>query len=257
MLCAVVGLKAADNRLTADETKAGWRLLFDGRTFANWEDPGRASPPGDAFVVQDGCLKSVAHPKVQEDLVSLASFADFELEWDWKISPRGNTGLKYKIQDRVFVAADPTMNFEDNVNAALRQRSSGRPASGERYTVSFEYQLVDNAGPDPSRNGPAYATAALYGILAPVKDATRPVGEFNHSRLVVRGKRIEHWLNGEKMVEGSLDGPEAARSLGKRWGAGSPVYDLLTRQPRARCPIALQNHGDESWFKNIRIREIE
>ena len=256
-LCAAVGLKAADNRLTAEEQKAGWRLLFDGRTFANWEDPRRTSPPGDAFAIEAGCLKAVAHPKLQEDLLSLASFGDFELEWDWKISPLGNTGMKYRIQDRVFVDKDPAIKFEDKVNAALRQRASGRPAAGERYTVSFEYQLVDNAGPDASRNGPSHGAAALYDILAPTRVATRPVGEFNHSRLVLRGKRVEHWLNGEQVVEARLDGPEAASNLGRRWGVGSPVYELLTGQPRTRCPIAIQNHGDAAWFKNIRIREIQ
>jgi hypothetical protein len=255
-LLAVFALKAADNQLTAQEKTAGWRLLFDGRTFANWEDPGAKSPPGDSFTIADGCLKAVAHPKIQEDLVSLARFGDFELEWDWKISPRGNSGLKYKIQDRVPVP-NTGRKFEDEVNAALKNRAAGRFPGGQLYTVAFEYQLVDNAGPDPTRNGPTHGAAALYDILAPTKDATRPVGEFNHSRLVVRGKHIEHWLNGEKVVEGDLDGPEASAHLARRWGAGSPMYELLTKQPRERCPIALQNHDDDAWFKNIKIRELQ
>jgi hypothetical protein len=82
------------------------------------------------------------------------------------------------------------------------------------------------------------------------------VGEFNHSRLLVRGKHFEHWLNGEKVVVGDLDAPEVALSMTKRWGEGSRVWELLVKQPRARCPISLQNHGDDAWFKNIRIRTL-
>jgi len=257
LLSAAVLLRAADNQLTAAEQKAGWHLLFDGRTFANWEDPSRKSPPGDAFVIQDGCIKAVPHPKIQEDLLSSSTYVDFELEWDWKVAPRANTGMKYRIQDIVSATGPASEKFENKVNRALQQRATERLQTGERYTVSFEYQLVDNAGPDPSTNGARHAAGALYDILAPVKDATRPVGEFNHSRLVLRGKHVEHWLNGEKVVDGELDGPEALEHLGRRWGTGSPVYELLIKEPRTQCPIAIQNHNDEAWFKNIKIRELK
>jgi len=86
---------------------------------------------------------------------------------------------------------------------------------------------------------------------------TRPVGEFNHLRLVVRGDRIEHWINGEKVVDASLKSPEVAQGVAKRWGEDSPVYKMLVEQPRKSCQISLQNHDDVAWFKNIKIRRLQ
>jgi len=254
----LAGLWAADNQLTPQETAAGWALLFDGRDFRHWEDPARKSPAGDSFLVEDGCLKAVAHPRIEEDLFSEETFGDFELEWDWKISPRGNSGLKYRIQDRVFLTGQTAARFEDKVNRALTDRPAGRPARGQEYVVGFEYQITDNSrNSDAVHAGPLHQTAALYDIFPPLADRTRPVGEFNHSRLVVRAQHIEHWLNGEKVLDAGLDAPEVARSMTKRWGEGSRVWELLVKQPRARCPISLQNHGDEAWFKNIKIRPLD
>ena len=257
-LFAAVPLSAADNQLTPQEKSAGWILLFDGKTFDHWIDPTKKSPPATSFVIEDGCLKSTSHPAITEDLFSAATYRDFELEWDWKISPRGNSGLKYRIQDHVFLPDQQVRHFEDNVNAALKNRRSDRPAKGQDYVIGFEYQITDNAAnPDALHNGPLHQAGALYDIFPPARDATKPVGEFNHSRLVVRGDHVEHWLNGEKVVDASLKAPEVARSMAKRWTEGSPVYDLLVNQPVKDCHISLQNHGDVAWFKNIKIRPLK
>ena len=129
-------------------------------------------------------------------------------------------------------------------------------AKGQEYVVGFEYQALDNERHPDAKRGTSHQSGALYDIFSPAKDATRPVGEFNHSRLVVKGDHIEHWLNGEKVVDGSLKAPEIAAGVEKRWGKDSPVYNLLVNQPRKECQISLQNHGDEAWFKNIRIRRL-
>lgn len=251
-------LCAADNQLAPQEKAAGWKLLFDGSTFDHWIDNTKKSPAGTSFVIEDGCLKATPHPAITEDLFSADTYGDFELEWDWKISPRGNSGLKYRIQEHVFLPEKFVPHFEDNVNAALKNPRTDRPSRGQDYVVGFEYQITDNgANPDATHNGALHQTGALYDIFPPSKDATRPVGEFNHSRLVVRGDHVEHWLNGEKVVDASLKAPEVAKSMAKRWGEGSPVYELLVKQPRKQCPISLQNHGDAAWFKNIKIRKLD
>ena len=247
---------AADNELTAREKAAGWRLLFDGRTFAGWEDPTQKSPPGDSFTIEDGCLKATSHPRIQEDLFSSQTFRDFELEFEWKISPAGNSGVKYRIQDRIMLPAGGPPKFEDKVAAAFLNRRSDRPAKGQEYVVAFEHQITDNERNSDARRGSRYQTGALYGMFSALKDATRPVGEFNHSRIVLRGDHVEHWLNGEKVLDASLNAPEVADNLAKRWGQGSAVYDLLVKQPRKDCQISLQNHDDVAWFKNLKIRRL-
>jgi hypothetical protein len=251
-------LRAADNQLTAKEKKAGWILLFDGRSFENWEDPTKKSPPGDSFTIEDGCLKATSHPKLTEDLFTTRTWGDFDLQWDWKIAPRGNSGLKYRIQDRIWLTGQKAPKFEDKVNAALRDRPASRPDRGQEYVVGFEYQMTDDAAnPDAMHNGPKHRTAALYDIFGALNPEPRPVGEFNHSEIVVRGKHIEHWLNGRRVLDASLDAPEVAEAMAKRWGDGSPVYDLLVKQPRTRCAISLQNHDDNAWFKNLKIRPLD
>ena len=258
LACALLApavARAADNELTAQEKAAGWRLLFDGKTFANWEDPTKKSPPGDSFTIDDGCLKATARPHITEDLFTRDAFRDFELAFDWKIAPGGNSGIKYRIQDRVIVAAPQFRKFEDQVNASLKNRAPGRPARGQDYVIGFEFQLLDNGRNADGRNAKTRA-GALYEIFAPSRDTTRPVGEFNHSRLVVKGSHVEHWLNGAKVLDASLASPEVAQGMASRWGAGSPVYELLVKQPRKTCPISLQNHDSEAWFRNVKIRTI-
>ena len=227
-----------------------WKVLFDGKTFANWK-------PVPSFTIEDGCLKSVKSPAITEDLFSTDNYSDFELEFDWKVSPRGNSGVKYRIQDHVMLLDQKLPRFEDEVNAALKNRRQDRPAHGQDYVIGFEYQVIDDAGhADALRGGALHRTGALYDIFPPLTAASLPIGQFNHSRVLVKGDHVEHWLNGKKVVDGSLKAPEVAQNSAKRWGEGSPVYELLVKQPRKSCPISLQNHGDEAWFKNIRIRPL-
>src|SRR5689334_23299351 len=86
---------AADNTLTAEEKRAGFRLLFDGRSFQHWQDPAKKNAPGDAWEIVDGTLKTRLKPRISEDLLSDREYGDFELRFDWKVSEKGNTGLKY------------------------------------------------------------------------------------------------------------------------------------------------------------------
>jgi hypothetical protein len=93
-------------------------------------------------------------------------------------------------------------------------------------------------------------------MVAPSKPAARPAGEFNHSRIWLRGNRVEHWLNGLKVVDSSLDAPEAMAGIQKRWSIVPAVYEMLSKQPKKDCPISLQNHGDAAWFRDIKIRRL-
>lgn len=254
---AVLSASAADNQLTAQEKAAGWRLLFDGKTYAGWEDPTKKSPPDNGFTIEDGCLKSLPHQTLNQDLFANGLYGDFELEFDWKISPGGNSGIKYRIQDRLMLNDEKSgQKFEDRVNASIKDPRKDRPAKGQEYVIGFEYQVLDNEKNPDARRGTNHQAGALYDMISPSKDATKPVGEFNHSRLVVKGDAVEHWLNGVKVVDGSLNDPGVAKGSAARWGTESKVYELLVKHPKKECQLSIQNHGSDAWFKNLKIRKL-
>ena len=262
ILLALSSLAMAQGILTPQERKAGWMLLFDGKTFANWLDPAKMTPAGDGWAIVDGFIKPKPHPSFTEDLVSVGKYGDFELTWDWKISPGGNSGLKYRIQEFVPIATEnrTSNKFEDTVEDAANRGTTRAKAAAEKgtqsYVVGFEYQMIDDDKHKDAQRGPLYQTGSLYSMIPRTKQAAKPVGEINHSRLVVKGVHIEHWLNGEKVVDASLMDPVIGEGLAKRWGTTSKVYNWLVKQPRKECWISLQNHGDEAWFNNIKIRKL-
>jgi hypothetical protein len=240
--------------LTPEEKAAGWELLFDGHSFEGWENPAGKQPPGDAWSIEDGCLKATAKPRIIEDLFTKTTFRDFELLFEWKVAPGSNSGVKYRIQDRVMLDEGEFKRFEDSVDYSIAHRRTERPAKGQEYVIGFEYQVIDNGGHADARRGPKYQAGALYDLVGPERDVTRPTGEFNQSRLVVKVNHTHHFLNGVKVVDTDLE--PAARGAVQRWGADSPVYRLLATQPKKDCPISLQNHNDPAWFRNIKIRRL-
>lgn len=244
--------------LAAPAFGANWVSLFDGKTMKGWDDPRRKTPPGDAWTVEDGSLRTHAKSKITEDLFTLKTFTDFELEWEWKMSPGGNSGLKYRIQDHLFLRpARKGERFEASVERSYLDRLAGRPETGQDYVVGFEYQMTDDGVNKDAMSTGTHSTAALYDMAPPVGAVLKPVGEWNRSRIVVKGKHVEHWLNGVKAVDSALDSDAALAGIRTRWSAAPHVKELLEKQPRAACPISLQNHGDDAWFRKIRIRELK
>jgi Domain of Unknown Function (DUF1080) len=209
--------EAPDNTLSPAESAAGWKLLFDGKSTAGWR--GFKTPAPDAgWKVTDGVLSP--DPKTSKDLVAQANYENFELTFDWKISPKGNSGLMYHVIG----------------------------VGDETYESGPEYQILDNTRGEP----PLERAGSLFALYAPSMDMTKPVGEFNHSRLVVDHGKVQHWLNGMKIVEYDLGSADfkarVAASKFKRW----PQF--ATGKTGA---IALQNHTDAVWFKNIKIKVLK
>ncbi|MCU1257592.1 MAG: hypothetical protein JWO80_477 [Bryobacterales bacterium] len=251
---SAASMALAQNSLTPDEKKAGWILLFDGKSMDGWR------PAGAAWTIEDGCLKAQKKPLLTEDLFTKRTFRDFEFSFEWRISPAGNSGIKYRIQKHLYLLPDtdlPKTRFETRVEQSFLKPVTERPVRGQDYVIGFEYQMTDDStNPDAKGNG-KHTAGALYDMVAPASAASRPVGEFNQSRIVVRGNHVEHWLNGVKVVDSSLDSPDALAGIQKRWAASPHVRDLLANQPVKDCPISLQNHGDDAWFRNIKIRELD
>ncbi len=240
-----------------------FKSIFDGKPFSGWRDVRLLKVPGNAFSIEDGAIKSNKKPWINEDLFSLGEYTDFELEFEWKVSPGGNSGIKYRLQDAVFLNESlerPVKKFEETLRDEYERRPSNRATlkpneHGQLYTVAFEFQLIDD-------NNYSYKlkenqkTGALYSFLPPTKSAAKKPGEWNTARLLVKGDHVEHWVNGEKVLDASLKSPEIAAGARARWGETHPVYKLLVDQPKKKSPILIQNHGDEAWFRNLRVRAL-
>lgn len=250
------------NSLSPAEQKAGWKLLFDGKTFDGWDDPARRNPSAKAWRIADGCIQSIARPNIREDLLTVEKFQDFEVVFEWRVAPGSNSGFKYLVQDRVMIdygiRPKDIGKFENHLRWEMINRKSDRAhlvGQGEEYNVAFEYQVIDDSKHEDAQRGPKYQAGSLYSLVGAAKPAARPVGEFNAARIVKKGLHVEHWLNGVKVVDTSLQAEGIRKSLESRWTTDHPVYELLTRLPARATPLCLQNHNDDAWFRAIKIRK--
>ena len=234
---AALTLSAEPNALSGKEQADGWRLLFDGKSFSGWTGLRDHPLPTKSWAVEDGMLRTLEDGS-DGDLRTVEVFGDFELEWEWKISEKGNSGVKYVVQDE-WVSA----SFRPDMPPARRERLS-------RSAVGFEYQLSDDARWDRSRKDWAKsATGALY-LLHWVEDKPlKPVGEWNVSRIVVRGNHGEHWLNGKKLFDFELGSKDLLSRVAKTKFSKMSGYGR-----KGPGPIVLQHHGSPAWFRNIKIR---
>jgi Domain of Unknown Function (DUF1080) len=207
------------NSLTAAEKAGGWRLLFDGRTLTGWRSM-KTDTPGAGWKAVEGVL---ATPGKAGDIVTTEEFGDFELSAEWKVEEGTNSGIIY----RVGLGEDAT------------------------YRTGPEYQVLDNVKAHDNQIA-SHLAGSLYDLVAPVKDATKPVGEWNEARIVVRGWRVEHWLNGVKLLELDL-----ASAAGKTLIAASKFSTMPKFATLSRGHLALQDHGDPVSYRSIKIRELK
>ncbi len=213
---------ATDNELTAAEKEAGWRLLFDGKTTAGWRAIGKQEFPAKGWVVADGALKHEAKGG-GGDIVTAEDFESFELVWDWKIAEVGNSGVKYNLPDK-------------------------------NKGVGFEYQMIDDEKhPDGVKGGRMHQTAGLYDLMEPSAEAkTSPIGQWNTSRILVQGNKVEHWLNGAKTLAFEIASDDLKARVAK-----SKYKNAAGFGEKKVSPILIQDHGDEVCVKNIKLRVIK
>jgi hypothetical protein len=219
------------NQLTNAEKKAGWKLLFDGKTLTGWRGFHNQQVP-EGWGVADGCItkvKSGETVKTGGDLITVEQFENFEFVVEWKLERGGNSGIKYLVSESL-------------------------PPTG-KSGVSFEYQVLDDDNHPDAKQGIAgnRTAGSLYDLIAASKDKKlKPVGEFNHSRIVVKGNHIEHWLNGVKTVEFDRSSDEYKRHL-----AESKFKNTKGFGEAKQGHILLQDHSDAVWYRNIKIRALK
>ena len=212
------------NQLTDAEQAAGWKLLFDGKTTTGWHNF-RKQDISQGWQVLDGALSCVA--KSAGDIITTEQYDNFELALDYKVPAHANSGLMYRVS-------------EDEARA---------PFTG------VEYQLLDNTDPQGDAQKSGWAYALYQPPLDPATgrpvDATKPVGEWNHVKLVCDGRHIEHWMNGVKYCVYEIGSDDFNQRVAQSKFATWPKFAKYKIGH-----IALQgDHGDIS-FANIKLRPL-
>jgi hypothetical protein len=215
----LLAAETAPNQLTAEEKAAGWQLLFDGKDAARWWRGFKKETLPEEWKVEDGALVR----RGGGDIITKEQFESFELSIDWKISPGGNSGIMFKV-----------------VEGEIRPPFTGPEA-----------QIQDNAaGKDPQKAG------WLYQLYPASVDTTKPAGEWN--RFVLKCQKTprgtfqcEHWMNGTKYVEYEIGSDDWHARVAKSKFADKPEFAKA-----AKGHICLQDHKDDVWFRNIKIRPL-
>jgi hypothetical protein len=217
------GATPVQNRLTDDDKRAGWALLFDGSTLSGWRGYKRTDASATRWKIEDGMLTvdpaGGKDTRGALDLITAATYDNFELTFEWRVAQGGNSGVKY------FVLED-------------------RDAA-----IGHEYQIIDDERHADAKIGPKRQTSAFYDVLPASNRPLKPAGEFNLSRIVVRGRTIEHWLNGTKVLEYQLETPELQAAIDQSKFKGIERFGKLQKGH-----ILLQDHGDRVWYRNVKIR---
>ncbi len=217
------------NTLSGAEKAAGWKLLFDGKTTAGWHSFNQKTA-AKKWVVQEGSLtldpKASGAEEANGDLVTDGDYANYELCLEWKISACGNSGVIYNVVEN--------------------------PKYTWAWQTGPEMQIIDNSCHPDAKNA-KHRAGDLYDLASVSKETVKQAGQWNKVRLVNRNGKVEHWLNGRKVVEVDMTGEEWKKLI-----AGSKFKDMPDFGKMTSGHIMLQDHGgDRVWFRNMKIRELK
>jgi hypothetical protein len=209
----------SNSKPSADLDK--WITLFNGKGTEQLRGYKMDNFPSNSWVIEGDALKTI--PGKAVDLISMDKYDNFELEVEWKVKPGGNSGVIYRAAE----------------------------TDGPSYSTGPEMQVLDDAR-HPDGKNPKTSAGALYALIAPSPDKkVNPAGEWNKARLVIKNNHVEHWLNGIRIVQYEWGSPELKELIKK-----SKFKDMPGFMTQASGHVALQHHGEEAWFRNVRIRRL-
>lgn len=226
--------QASDNTLTKQEIKDGWTLLWDGATTEGWRSAKAESFPDHGWTIEDGILKVTPADGAESanggDIITVATYRNFILKVDFRLTPGANSGIKYFV--------DPELN------------------KGAGSAIGCEFQLLDNdLHPDAKLGVKGNRTLASLYDLVPAAEGIWEgfdMDSFHTATIIVKDSKVEHWLDGVKAVE-----YERGTQMWNALVAYSKYRDWPDFGNAAEGHILLQDHGNEVWFKNIKIKILE
>ncbi len=235
LIFSQLSIQAQDNKLTKQEKKDGWQLLFDGKNTDGWKGAFIEGFPAKGWKISENALmvepSGGAESTNGGDVVTKQVFDNFELMVDFKLTPGANGGVKYFV--------DPAQPKPANPKSA----------------IGLEFQVLDDAlHPDAKlgKNGNR-TLGSLYDLIpAPTSKPAKPIGEWNTARIISSGSHVEHWLNGVKLLE-----YERGSTTFKALVEDSKYKDIPGFGLIAKGAILLQDHGNQVYYKNVKIRQLK
>lgn len=199
-----------------------WTVLFDGDSVEHWRGFKQKDFPHGGWKIQEGVLTSIPGGD-RIDIITRKPYADFELELEWRVAPKGNSGILYRVSEEAAVI----------------------------WHWAPEYQILDDEASNLARDH-VHSTGSFYDILPPQEaKKLRPVGQFNRTRIVVRGNRVEHWLNGDRVLSFDLDSDDLKTRIANSKFSSHEQFAQVQEGH-----LGLQHHGDAVGFRNIRVRRL-
>jgi hypothetical protein len=219
-----------DNTLSSQEKEQGWKLLFDGKTTQGWHSYGYGSV-GKAWNIVDGSLHlDVANKKdwpanESKDILTNDEYDNFHLKADWKLAKKGNSGI-------IFYVREDKKKYPNT------------------YETGPEMQVLDNAG-HPDAKIPKHRAGDLYDLISSSSEPVKPAEEWNHAEIMCKNGKLDFFLNGVHIVTTQLWNDNWKKLVANSKFKSMPDFGTFKKGK-----IALQEHGEEVWFKNIKIRKL-